>query len=153
LPALASEEMAATAVQTAVLDKVYLDAPHVSVRCEGQRVVVEWRVWANSADRRRAQETSLRAAEVSRATQLLVDARDMRLVLVDDERWWSEVMLPRLTTTEIRWIAVVVPANQLAEVSVGEMAKTRRRDGAESRHFRTIDEARAWLSSKGTPIR
>jgi len=47
----------------------------------------------------------------------------MRLVLVDDERWWSEVMLPRLTTTEIRWIAVVVPVNQLAEVSVGEMAR------------------------------
>jgi len=94
-----------------------------------------------------------RAAEVSRATQLLVDARNMRLVLVDDERWWSEVMLPRLTTTEIRWIAVVVPVNQLAEVSVGEMAETRRRDGAESRHFRTIDEARAWLSSKGTPSR
>jgi hypothetical protein len=145
--------MPATAVRTAVLDKVYLDAPHVSVRCERQLLVVEWRAWANSVDRRRAQQTSLRAAEVSRATQLLVDARNMRLVLVDDERWWSEVMLPRLTTTEIRWIAVVVPANQLAEVSVDDMAETRRRGVAESRHFGTIDEARAWLSSKGTPSR
>jgi len=128
------------------LAQVYLDTPYVSVSWERHCVVVEWKGWASSADFRAAQLMSIRACEENRASRLLVDARNMKVVLVDDERWWSEEMLPLLALTGVRLVAVVKPANRLAGAIVGDISKTPRNLVAETRQFETLDGARQWLS-------
>jgi SpoIIAA-like len=128
------------------LAQVYLDTPYVSVSWARHCVMVEWKAWAGSADFRAAQLMSIRACEENRSSQLLVDARNMKVVLVDDERWWAEEMLPLLAMTGVRWVAVVKPTNRLAGAIVSDVGRTRRNLVAETRHFETLDEARQWLS-------
>jgi hypothetical protein len=132
------------------LTKTYLDAPYVSVRWDGrsQRVVSEWKGWANSADFRSAMEMTLRAVEEHPAAHILVDARYMRLMLVEDERWMSEDLIPRMAMTGIRSLAMVTPVNQLAKLIVDDISRGAQRGAGEVKHFETFDRASAWLSSR-----
>ena len=124
------------------LAQVYFDAPCVTIRWERRCVVVEWKAPAGSDEFRAAQLMSIRACEENHASRILVDARNLKLGPVDDERWRSDDMLPLLALTGVRWIAIVMPADRLA----GDRARTLQGAPVETRHFRTLDEARQWLS-------
>ena len=130
------------------LEKIYLDAPYMAIRWDGQQVVVEMRARAGSADFREGMETGLRAIEETQTTRLLLDCRNMRLVLVEDERWLAQDLLPRLATTRLRWMAVVTPENSLAQEIVKDLAKPRPTKTV-SKHCATVDEAMLWLSRTG----
>jgi hypothetical protein len=130
------------------LGKTYLDAPHMGVRWDEQQVVVDMRARACSADFREGMETCLRAIEETQTTRLLLDCRDMRLLLAEDERWLARDFLPRLATTRLRWMAVVTPENSLAGEIVKDLAKPRPTRTI-SKHCATVDEALLWLSRTG----
>ena len=130
------------------LGKTYLDAPHMAVRADQRWVVLEVRALASSKDFRAGMEMCLHALDVTQATRLLMDLRKMRLVLVDDERWLAQDLLPRLATTALKRMAVVTPENALAREIVAELAKPRP-TGTESKHCGTVEEAKAWLSRTG----
>jgi hypothetical protein len=134
--------------------KVYLDTPYVSVRWEGDRqwVVAEWKAWASSADYRAAQETTLTAVNENQASRFLVDALHARLVLVDDERWVRESLIPRFALTGLRWIAMVMPLNPLAHAILTDVDKTPRNGDTERRYYGNLEEAKAWLSRTKVPI-
>jgi hypothetical protein len=131
--------------------KVYLDAPYVSVRWEaqGQWVVAEWKGWANSSEFRAAQETTLQAIQENQAVRLLLDMRLQKLVLVEDERWVRESLLPRFAIAGIRWGALVVPVNNLAAAILAEITKTPPAGEGQRKQFADIDEAKRWLLSMG----
>jgi hypothetical protein len=131
--------------------KVYLDAPYASVRWEsrGQWVLAEWKASAGSADFRAAQEATLRAVQENHASRLLADTRDARLVLLEDERWMREDLIPRFALTGLRWTAIVTPVNRLARIIQSDVAKAALNGPSESRQFATLDEAKAWLSRVG----
>ena len=130
------------------LGKTYLDAPHMAVRGDQRWVVLEVRALASSKDFRAGMEMCLHALDVTQATRLLMDLRKMRLVLVDDERWLAQDLLPRLATTALKRMAVVTPENALAREIVADLAKPRP-TGTESKHCGTVEEAKAWLSRTG----
>jgi len=128
--------------------KTYLDAPYLTVRGDHRSVVVEIRERAGSKEFRDGMETCIHALEMTQSTRLLLDLRNMRLVLVEDERWLAQDLLPRLATTALKWMAVVTPTNALARAIVADLAKPRP-SGTESRHCATVAEARDWLSRTG----
>jgi hypothetical protein len=130
---------------------VFLDAPYGSVRWDDheQWVVSEVRGWANSTEFRAMQETTLRAVQAKRASRLLVDGRNAKVVVMEDERWLSEIMIPRLALAGVRWTAFVTPVNALAQAISLDIAKSSRIDGATSEHFGNLDAAKAWLSLRG----
>jgi len=130
------------------MGKTYLDAPHMAIRGNHHWVVLEIRALARSKDFRDGMEMCLHALDVTQAPRLLMDLRKMRLVLVDDERWLAQDLLPRLAKTALKWMAVVTPENALAREIVADLAKPRP-TGTESKHCRTVDEAKAWLSRTG----
>jgi hypothetical protein len=134
--------MLTSMIAGAGLAQVYFDTPCVSIRWERQCVVVEWKASASAGEFRAAQVMSIRACEENRASRILVDARNMKLGLVDDERWRSDDMLPLLALTGVRWMAIVTEADRLA----GDIARTSQSLAVETRHFATLDEARQWLS-------
>jgi hypothetical protein len=134
-----------SAVGSEGLGKTYLDAPHMAVRADLNWVHLELRSRSSSKDFRDGLELCLHALDETQATRLLMDLRKMRLVLVDDERWLAQDLLPRLAKTALRRMAIVTPENALARVIVADLAKPRP-TGAESKHCGTLEEAKAWLS-------
>jgi hypothetical protein len=145
--------MHATAVGDAKPTKVYLDAPFASVRWEGDGrwVVVEWRTWASSSEFRAVQETALAAVQEKRASRFLVNAQNARLIVSEDERWTRDDLIPRRERAGIRWTAIVAPVNKLAWIIYADLAKTPRSEVFQRAQFATLDEAKAWLSTMGTP--
>ncbi len=105
----------------------------------------------SSAAFRDALEVCLRAVEETATTRLLLDLRRMRLVLPNDERWLALDFLPRLGTTKLRWMGIVMPENELARVIVEDVARPRP-TGTESKHCATIKEAAEWLSHAGSRL-
>ena len=128
--------------------KTYLDAAHMAVLANQQWVVLEIRTRAGSEDFRDGLEMCLHAMDVTQSTKLLMDLREMRLVLVEDERWLAQDMLPRLAKTALKRMAIVTPENELARLIVADLAKPRP-TGAQSKHCGTVDEAKRWLSGSG----
>jgi hypothetical protein len=132
------------------LAKVYLDAAYASVRWEAdtQRVVTEWKAWARSDEFRAVMETTLRAIRENDALRFLLDTRNAKLVLPEDERWIQEDLLPRFGTTGLRWTAIVIPANQLAQAILGDLMKTSPSGAIQRGQFGTLTEAHEWLTSR-----
>ena len=132
---------------------VYLDEPYASVRWEDQCVVMEMKGFANSTQFRATQEALLLAIIENGAQRLLTDIRHAKLVLVEDERWLVEDMLPRLARTSLRFTALVMPQNQLALVIATDLTNAARPlDGTSvSEQFGSVDEAKTWLSRIETP--
>jgi hypothetical protein len=127
------------------LGKTFLDTPYMAVRGNHQWVVLEIRARASSKEFREGMEMCLHALDVTQASRLLMDLRKMRLVLVDDERWLAQDLLPRLATTALNRMAVVTPENALAREIVADLAKPRP-TGTESKHCGSVQEAKEWLS-------
>jgi hypothetical protein len=130
------------------LGKTYLDAPHMAIRAELNWMFLELRARSSSQEFRDGMEMCLHALDVTQATRLLIDLRKMRLVLVDDERWLAQDLLPRLAKTALKRMAIVTPENALAALIVADLARPRP-TGAESMHCGTIEEAKKWLSHDG----
>ena len=127
------------------MGKTYLDAPHMAIRGNHHWVVLEIRALARSKDFRDGMEICLSALEETQATKILMDLRKMRLVLLEDERWLAQDLLPRLGRTALKWMGIVTPENALARVIVADLAKPRP-TGTQSKHCVTVEEAQAWLS-------
>ena len=134
-----------------VTQVVYLDEPYASVRWEDQCVVMEMKGYANSTQFRATQETLLLAVTENGAQRLLSDIRFAKLVLVEDERWLVEDLLPRLARTRLRYSALVMPQNQLALVIATDLTNAAQPpDGISvSEQFGSVDAAKAWLSTVG----
>jgi hypothetical protein len=115
-------------------------------------VTLEWRDFANSAQFRATQEAVLLAVVENDSQRLLCDLRHAKVVLVEDERWVVEDMVPRLARTGLRHTAVVMPQNQLANVIASDLTKaTRPRDATStSEQFGSVAEAKVWLSRTET---
>lgn len=129
---------------------VYVDEPYASVRWEEGIVIMEWKGFANSAQFRATQEAVLLAVYENGAQRLLCDIRHGKVVLVQDERWVVEDMVPRLARTGLRFTAVVMPENQLALVIATDLTNaTRPRDGTSvSEQFGSVAEGLIWLRSR-----
>jgi SpoIIAA-like len=130
------------------LGRTYLDTPQMGIRGDHLWVVLEIRGRASSEAFRDGMEMCLHALDVTRASRLLMDLRKMRLVLVDDERWLAQDLLPRLGATSLKRMAIVKPENALARAIVADLAKPRP-TGAESKHCETVEEAKDWLAHPG----
>jgi hypothetical protein len=125
--------------------KTYLDAPYMAIRGDPSGVVLEVRAFASSKDFRDGMEICLSALDETQATRILMDLRKMRLVLVDDERWLAQDLLPWLGRTALKWMGIVTPENALARAIVADLAKPRP-TGTRSKHCVTVEEAQEWLS-------
>jgi hypothetical protein len=132
-------------------DETYLDTPYVSVNWEstGPWVLVEWKAWADATEYRAAHEAILGAIRKHRASRLLIDARNARVISDADQVWLKTDWIPRAIIAGRRWTAVVMPTSALVKTIVESIDKRPTEKTVEARYFDTTDEARAWLSSVG----
>jgi hypothetical protein len=130
-------------------DKVYLEAPYVSVRwvSAGRWVHVEWKAWANSPEYRAAHETVLQALREHRCAKNLIDATHARVVSDADQKWLIEEWIPRAIAAGRRWTAVVMPKSALGRTISENIDKRPRPSGTNVQYFQTVEDAAAWLST------
>ena len=128
-------------------DRVYIDEPYVSVRWDsgGGWVIAEWKAWATSSELRAAHETALLALVENRASKWLIDARAMRVVVKEDQRWLAEDFVPRMVAAGAHTSAVVLPKSGLASMNMEDVARNHPLTPVQRRVFATLDEAKAWL--------
>jgi SpoIIAA-like len=130
------------------LGRIYLDTPHMGIRGDHLWVFLEIRARSSSEDFREGMEMCIHALDVTKATRLLLDLRKMRLLLVEDERWLAQDLLPRIAKTTLKRMAIVKPENALARAILADLARPRP-TGAESKHCETFAEAKDWLAHPG----
>lgn len=131
--------------------KVYLDAPHVTVRWDAQWewVIVEWRGSGTTPEFRAAQEISLVAIHENHALRFLSNARNADQLLGEDRRWLEEHIVPRFAVSGVRWLATVVPVDQVARLSLANVVKTPASGSLVRAEFRILDDAKVWLAFVG----
>jgi hypothetical protein len=129
-------------------DKVYLETPYVLVhwQSDGPWVFVEWKAWANSTEYRAAHEAILGAIRDHRASRLLIDARQAKVISEDDQRWLTTDWIPRAVAAGRRWTAVVMPSSALVRTIVENIDKRPAQGTPEVRYFDTVEAAGVWLS-------
>ena len=141
-----------TAAEPGAVSRVYLDSPYASIRWEPEQqwVTVEWRGSASTPEFRAAHETTLAAIHDNQALRFLADLRQAGQVLGEDKRWLEEQIVPRFAVSGVRWLATVMPAEQVARASLAKVARTPPSDQLQRAEFRILDDAKVWLSFVGT---
>jgi hypothetical protein len=134
--------------QRSASDSVYLDEPYISIRWEssGPWVVVEWKAWATSPQFRAAYEEIIVAVREKRTSKLLVDLRNTRVLVDDDQKWLVEDWGPRSVQAGVRMMAVVIPERPLAQLILENMDKRIPSSILQIGSFKTLEEAQAWLT-------
>jgi hypothetical protein len=140
-----------TSEPTAGPSKTYLDSRYASIRWDavGQWVLAQWKGSGTKPEFRAAQELALLAIHENGALRFLSDVRLAEPVLGEDKRWLEESMVPRFAVSGVRWLATVLPADQLARSTLADVAKTPPSSKLRRADFGTLDEARTWLSFVG----
>ena len=134
------------------LTNVYLDARYASIRweAEGQWILTEWKGWATSPEFRMVQERTLGAIAENHALLFLLDVRNLKVVLAGDAKWVRDSVVPRFALAGLRRIATVLPSNRLIRADLFDVTRTPASGELQRSDFRTLEEAKEWLSFAGT---
>src|ERR1700682_2957455 len=110
-------EKAAEPIGRPLDDELYLDEPYLSIRWRSipQILYAEWKGFATSAEFRAALLTGVRAIRERHVVGYVSDARKMKLVLTEDEKWAREVWLPQAVDAGLKRMAVVTAASGMAK--------------------------------------
>jgi hypothetical protein len=108
-------------------------------------VVMEWNGYATSRQFRDANERVLDAVVRHRASKMLTDVRNFRLIHGEDQDWLNRDWIPRAIDAGMRVCALVTPVFYFNKVAVETV--TQRLDPARLRvhFFENREAARRWL--------
>lgn len=126
---------------------LYLDKPWVSIRWDDVHKCVhtEWKAFANSAEFRAALMRALDAIRERHAVAYLSDARQVKVVVHEDQTWANEVWMPLLVKAGVKRFALVTAASGLGKVTVEEVVELVQNRGLLMKAFGSVLAARMWL--------
>ena len=84
-----------------------------------------------------------------KASKLLTDTRQAKVLGLAEQKWVNEVWVPMLKAAGTRYTATVLPQNVIAQMSINAIAKTNKGVAElENGYFGTMEEAQDWLRTK-----
>jgi hypothetical protein len=127
---------------------VYVDEPYLSIRWDSvhQHVLSEWRAFANSIELRAALLKGIQAIADNRAVAYVSDARKVRVIVHEDQKWIREHWMPLAIEAGLKRIAFVTAATGLGKLTVEDVAELVNDHGLQSRTFDSMAAARKWVS-------
>jgi hypothetical protein len=130
-------------------DDIYVNEPYLSIRWDGVRhhVYSEWRAFANSAELRTGMLKGLTAIRDNRAAAYVSDARKVRVIVHEDQKWIKEIWTPQAVRAGLQRLAFVTAATGLGKVTVEEVVELIDDRGLESRTFDSMEAAKQWVSA------
>ena len=132
---------------------VYLDAPYLSIRWDSvhQHVHTEWKAFANSAELRAALLKGVQAIRENHAAAYVSDARKIRVIVHDDQKWINSTWKPLAIDAGLKRIAFVTAASGLGKLTVEDVSVLVNDDRLQSRTFSSMAAARQWVSEVRVP--
>ena len=113
-------------------------------------VFIEWHGWADSTEFALLLEAGLRALKQYHGSRWLADCRNMKTIAQADQDWLDRSWFPRMLAAGLQRMAVLMPKNALAKMSVetilGKVPGTK----LEVSYFATVGAAREWLTRPAT---
>ncbi|HZK73454.1 MAG TPA: hypothetical protein VFD88_05590 [Clostridia bacterium] len=127
---------------------LYVDEPYVSIRWDSlhHHVYTEWKAFANSAELRACLLKGIRAISEHRASAYVSDARKIRVIVHDDQKWIKESWMPLAVGAGLKRIAFVTAPTGLGRLNIDDVAGSFNESGLQSRTFDSMEAARNWVS-------
>jgi hypothetical protein len=127
---------------------VYVDEPYLSIRWDSvhNHVLSEWKAFANSIELRASLLKGIRAIKEHKAIAYVSDARKIRVIVHEDQRWIRETWLPLAIEAGLKRIAFVTAPSGLGKLTIGDVALLIDGDRVQSRTFDSMTSARQWIS-------
>ena len=127
---------------------VYVDEPYLSIRWDGvhKHVLSEWKGFANSAELRAGLLKGIQAISDNHTTAYVSDARKLRVIVHEDQRWIQEKWMPLALQAGLRRLAFVTAGTGLGRLTIEDLVGLVDHHGLESRTFSSLESARHWVS-------
>jgi hypothetical protein len=127
---------------------VYIDQPYVSIRWDSihKHVLSEWKGFANSEELRAALLKGLQAIIDNHAAAYVSDARKLRVIVHEDQRWIEEKWMPLALQAGLKRLAFVTADTGLGRLTIEDVVVLVHRHGLESRTFTSVAAARHWVA-------
>lgn len=128
-------------------DDVYVDEPYLSIRWDGlhRHVFSEWKGFANSEELRAGLLKGIQAITDNRAGAYVSDARKLKVIVHEDQRWIQEKWMPLAMQAGLRRLAFVTAATGLGRLTIEDLVVMVDHHGLESRTFSSLPAARSWV--------
>jgi len=127
--------------------------PYASICWNENLKIVEltWKGFVTSEEYRQTQDQALVIISEKKATLMLMDARDIKVIMPEDQAWAVEVWAPKLALTGAKKFATVTPQSAVARMNASSMERGSAAFQAaapyEYRSFGTTAEAQNWLAN------
>jgi hypothetical protein len=150
-PAILGMQSAAASLYTVVIkpaDGVYVNEPYLSIRWDGlhNHVFSEWKGFANSEELRAGLLGGIRAITDNRAAAYVSDARKLKVIVHDDQRWIQEKWMPLAMQAGLKRLAFVTAGSGLGRLTIEDLVGLVADHGLESRTFSSLPAARSWVA-------
>lgn len=114
-----------------------------------QSIIMDWRGgFIRGENIRQGLDAGLMWLEKYHGLKWLGNTREMGVFTADTQKWINEDWFPRFLQTKVIKMAVVVPADTLAKMSVDSVMQTFKGDGLETRYFDCLRSAYQWLKDE-----
>ena len=127
---------------------VYVNEPYLSIRWDSlhKHVLSEWKGFANSAELRAGLLKGIQAITDYRAAAYVSDARKLRVIVHEDQRWIQDKWMPLALQAGLRRLAFVTAGTGLGRLTIQDVVVLVDHHGLESRTFSSVEAARRWVS-------
>ena len=127
---------------------LYVDEPYLSIRWDGvhHHVYSEWHAFANSAELRAGLLKGIQAIRDNHAAAYISDARKVKVIVHDDQRWIKEKWMPLAQQAGLKRLAFVTAPTGLGKLTIEDVSGLVDHNGLQSRTFDSMAAARQWVS-------
>jgi hypothetical protein len=125
-----------------------VDEPYLTIRWDGahSHVLSEWKGFANSAELRAGLLKGIQAISDNHAVAYVSDARKLKVIVHEDQRWVQEKWLPLAIQAGLRRLAFVTAGTGLGKATIEDTVVLVDNHGLESRTFSSVEAARHWVA-------
>lgn len=127
---------------------IYVDEPFLSIRWDSlhRHVLSEWRAFANSTELRTCLLRGIQAIRDNHASAYVSDARKVRVIVDDDQRWIRDKWMPLAQEAGLKRLAFVTAQTGLGKLTIEDVSGLVDHQELQSRTFDSMPEARQWVS-------
>jgi hypothetical protein len=143
-----STKVRAYTVRIKPANDVYVNEPYLSIRWDSlhKHVLSEWKGFANSAELRTGLLKGIQAITDNHAAAYVSDARKLRVIVHEDQRWIREKWMPLALQAGLKRLAFVTADTGLGRLTIEDVVVLVDHHGLESRTFHSVAAARQWVA-------
>jgi hypothetical protein len=109
--------------------------------------ILTWHEYVSSNEFREIQLRVVEQLENTSPRKMIRDTRNLNILSAEDQQWFLEVIVPQMIIMGLKAVAVIIPKNLLAKMSIEDVTSKIAPNGVDTRLFSDIDTAREWLKS------